>query len=95
MLSHEKREYVLSRQLLKSGTSIGANVEEALAASSRKDFIHKMSISLREARESMYWVRLLKDSNYIKPDEAVVLLDKVDELIRLLSAIVKTSKQDN
>jgi four helix bundle protein len=93
-LSYEKREYVLSRQLLKSGTSIGANVEEALAASSRKDFIHKMSISLREARESMYWIRLLKDSNYIQPDEAVILLNNAYELVRLLSSIVKTSKQN-
>jgi len=87
----DKREYVLSRQLLKAGTSIGANVEEALAASSRKDFAHKMSIASREARESSYWLRLLKDSNYLEESEAYSLLERVDELIRILTAIVKTS----
>ena len=69
----DKREYVLSRQLLKAGTSIGANVEEALAASSRRDFAHKMSIASREARESSYWLRLLKDSNYLYENEAYPL----------------------
>jgi len=60
-----KKEYILSKQLLRSGTSIGANVEEAQAAQSRKDFISKMSIASKEARESKYWIRLLKHSDYI------------------------------
>ena len=93
-LYYKKHEHVLSRQLLKSGTSIGANVEEALAASSKRDFIHKMEISLREARESLYWIKLLKDSEYISSDKAIVLMNKADELVRLLSAIVKTAKKN-
>ncbi len=64
LLGEEHKEYILSKQLLRSGTSIGANVEEALAASSRKDFSYKMSIACREARETLYWLRLLNDSGY-------------------------------
>ena len=65
-LTQQKKEFVLSKQLLRSGTSIGANVEEALAAQSRKDFLHKMSIASKEARESNYWLRLLRDSNIVE-----------------------------
>ena len=88
-----QNEYVLSKQLLRSGTSIGANCEEAAAAQSKNDFIAKMSISLKEARESRYWIRLLIDSHYI--DSNHILLSKSEEIIRILSSIVKSSKENN
>jgi len=91
-LRYEKKEYVLSKQLLRSGTSIGANVEEAQAAQSKKDFISKMSISSKEARETHYWLRLLRRSNYIAKDE---IIQDCEELIRLLTSIVKSSETNN
>ena len=89
----EQDEYILSKQLLRSGTSIGANVEEATAAQSRKDFISKMSIASKEARESNYWLRLLKDSNLCKNIELDPLLNDSAEIIKILTAIVKTTSQ--
>lgn len=86
------KEFVLSKQLLKSGTSIGANVEEAGAAQSKKDFIAKMSIASKEAREAKYWLRLLKHSNIISFD-ARVYLEDIEEIIKILTAIIKTSQQ--
>ena len=91
-LSFEKKEYVLSRQMLKSGTSIGANVEEGQAAISKKDFIHKNSIALKEARETHYWLRLLKDSDFLKEDD-IILIDKCEELKKILVSIIKTSQE--
>lgn len=88
-LTHQ-REYVLSKQLLRSGTSIGANVEEASAGISRKDFRAKMSIALKESRETRYWLRLLQESELVDTD-VTKELDLVIELIRILSAIVKTT----
>lgn len=88
-----ENEYILSKQLLKSGTSIGANIEEALAGQSKRDFIAKMSISSKEARETKYWLRLLKDSE-ITSINVNNLLKDVEELIRMLTAIVKTSQQN-
>lgn len=88
----EKREYVLSKQLLKSGTSIGANVEEAIAGQSKKDFLSKMNISLKEARETNYWLRLLKESKLVDLDYDQSLKES-RELISIISAIVKTTKQ--
>ena len=85
-----KKEYVLSSQILKSGTSIGANVEEASAAQSKKDFISKMSIASKEARETRYWLRLLEKSQLIKYDYSTYL-EKAEEIIKILTAIVKTS----
>lgn len=85
------RIFDLSRQLLRSGTSIGANVNEAGAASSKKDFTNKMSIASKEARESLYWLRLLKESNVINFDINKEY-DKCLELVKLLTAIVKTSQ---
>ena len=87
-----ENEYIISKQLLRSGTSIGANIEEALAGQSKKDFIAKMSISSKEARETKYWLRLLKESNLTNIDVTDILSD-IHELIRLLTAIVKTSQQ--
>ena len=91
-LQEKNREYLLSRQCLRSGTSIGANVEEAGAGQSRKDFVAKMAIASKEARETHYWLRLLRDSEYLEIDLAKKLLVDCEELIRLLTAIVKTSQ---
>lgn len=91
-LKNEK-EFVISKQLLKSGTSIGANIEEALAGQSKRDFITKMSISSKEARETKYWLRLLKQSELTSINVNDILID-VEELIKMLTAIVKTSQQN-
>ena len=87
-----ENEYINSKQILRSGTSIGANIEEALAGQSRKDFIAKMAISSKEARETKYWLRLLKESKLtsLNVDD---LIDDIFELIRMLTSIVKTSQQ--
>lgn len=84
------REFVISQQLLRSGTSIGANVEEAQAAQSRRDFLSKMSIASKEARETRYWLLLIKESGLAEAD-VTHEMGEVDELIRLLTAIVKSS----
>jgi len=85
------KEYSLADQLLRSGTSIGANANEAVIGSSKKDFINKMNISLKEAYESRYWLLLLASVDYIKnPD---FYLDEVDEIIKMLVKIVKTSRE--
>ncbi len=86
-----EKEFVISNQLLRSGTSIGANVEEATAAQSKKDFIAKMAISSKEARETKYWLRLLKESRLTKLN-VDSLLEDIEELIRILTSIVKTSQ---
>jgi four helix bundle protein len=87
------REYVISKQLLRSGTSIGANVEEAGAGVSRKDFRAKMAIALKEARETKYWLRILKESRLVNIDVSQALTH-AHELVRILSAIVKTTGED-
>ena len=89
----ENRQYVLSRQLLRAGTSIGANLEEASAAESRRDFLHKMSIASKEARETNYWLRLLDQSEAAPEINLKPHLEKSLELIRLLTAIVKTTSR--
>jgi len=86
------REFELSKQLLKSGTSIGANIEEAIGASSKKDFIYKLSIAYKEARETSYWIRLLEATGDIPIGSAIKLLDESQKLERLLVSILKTSK---
>lgn len=88
----EDREFILSRQLLRSGTSIGANIEEANQAESKADFIHKLSIANKEAVETNYWLRLLRDSNTLDYDVAESLLTSCREVERLLTSILKTSK---
>lgn len=88
---HAAKEFILADQLLRSGTSIGANVEEALAAQSRKDFISKMSIASKEARETLYWLRLLVEAGVLK-DEVMDLHDRAQELVRILGSIVKTTR---
>jgi four helix bundle protein len=88
----EKHEFVISKQLLRSGTSIGANIEEANAGYTRKDFQHKMSLASKEARETRYWLRLLQESKLVEV-EVINELAQVDELIRMLTAIVKTTSE--
>lgn len=88
-----KNEFVISKQLLRSGTSIGANVEEATAAQTKKDFTTKMSIASKEARETRYWLRLLNKSKLIEYDYKNYL-NKIDELIRIITAIVKTAQSN-
>ncbi|WP_417213159.1 four helix bundle protein [Bizionia sp.] len=89
----EKKEYVMSRQLLKSGTSIGANVREAEFAQSKSDFISKMSISLKEANETDYWLDLLHATVFLETEKFKKYKPKSQEMLRLLVSIVKTSKQ--
>ncbi|GGG40272.1 four helix bundle protein [Bizionia arctica] len=91
-LAYNKKEYVMSRQLLKSGTSIGANVREAEFAQSKPDFINKMSISLKEANETDYWLDLLHATNFLNADEFEKFKPKSQEMLRLLVSIVKSSK---
>lgn len=94
-LQTEKKEFVLSKQLLRSATSIGANVEEAIGGQSKKDFISKISISYKEARETKYWLKLLEATNYLETQESKTLLDDAEELCKILSSILVSSKQSN
>lgn len=91
-IQEERKEYVITKQLLKSGTSIGANVEEAQQPQSRPDFTSKMSIALKEAYESRYWLRLIRDSGLASAMEVDLRLEQVEEIIRILVAITMTSK---
>lgn len=87
----KEKEFVLSKQLLKSGTSIGANVNEATAGQSKKDFIAKMAIASKEARETNYWLRLIQTSEIVSVDVRKVLKES-DEILKILTAIVKTAQ---
>ena len=95
-LCHSKKEYTLSKQLLRSGTSIGANINEAQAAQSKKDFVAKMSIASKEARESKYWIELLIKTEYLDKDNKHTqsLLNDIEELTKLLTSIVKSSQNN-
>ncbi|HEX8846453.1 MAG TPA: four helix bundle protein [Pyrinomonadaceae bacterium] len=88
----DRHEYVISKQLLRSGTSIGANVEEACAGQSKKDFLSKMSIASKEARETKYWLQLLNQSKLVDID-ITNELQQADEIIRILTSIVKTTSE--
>lgn len=94
-LAYEKKEYVLSKQILRSGTSIGANVEEAIGAQSKKDFIAKMSIAHKEARETKYWIRLLIDSNFLTKERTQSLYNDCNEICKITAKIQITSKDNN
>lgn len=87
-----KKEFVLSRQLLRSGTSIGAMVRESEQAESRADFIHKLAIALKEANETEYWLDLLKETDYISTLEHNDINEDLGEILKLLTSIIKTSK---
>lgn len=93
-LCEEKHEYILSKQLLRSGTSIGANVKEAIRGQSKDDFIHKLNISLKEASESEYWIELLFETDHITKQQFDSLIGDCRELIKLLTSIIKTSRKE-
>lgn len=88
----DNKHYEISNQLLRSGTSIGANVEEASAGHSRKDFFHKMTIASKEARETNYWLRLLRDSEILTDKQSLSITAESEELIKILTSIIKTIK---
>lgn len=89
-LCTEKKEFVLSKQLLRCGTSIGANIEEATGGQSKKDFFAKLTISYKEARETHYWIRLLTETGYINKEQSKSLLADVTELLKIIGSIQKT-----
>jgi four helix bundle protein len=91
-LCDEKKEFVLSKQLLRSGTSIGANIEEAIGGQSEKDFFAKLTIAYKETRETHYWIRLLTDSDYLTKEQSESILTDVEELLRIIGSIQKTMK---
>jgi len=94
-LRNDKREFVLSKQVLRSGTSIGANIEEAIGGHTKKEFISKLSIAYKESRETHYWLRLLKDAEFIGKTEFDSLVADLVEVQKLLVSILKTSKKNN
>lgn len=94
-LSDTKKEYVLSKQVLRSGTSIGANVRESEYGQSKADFIHKNSIALKEANETDYWLELLFQAGYLEEKVYQSLKQDCEEILKILTAIVKTSKSSN
>ena len=93
LLSVEKKEFVLSKQLLRSGTSIGANVREANNAQSKADFIHKLSISQKECDETMYWLELLKETKYMSQSEFESFHKDASELLKIIRSIILTTKK--
>ena len=94
-LMDEKKEFIMSKQVLRSGTSIGANIKESIRAQSTADFLSKMQIALKEASETEYWLELLTDTDYISEKASDSLLQDCRELIKLITAIVRTSKENN
>lgn len=91
-LTVEQKEYVLSKQALRSGTSVGANITEATQAQSKQDFIHKLAIALKEAVETEYWFRLLRDGDFLTVPQAESLIIDCKELQRILTSSIKTAK---
>jgi four helix bundle protein len=91
-LESERREYVLSKQVLRSGTSIGANCYEAISAQSDADFVHKFQIALKEANETDYWLRLLKDTQYLEENMAESMRNDCHEIIKILRSIILSLK---
>jgi four helix bundle protein len=94
-LCEEKKEFVLSKQLLRSGTSIGANIEESIGGQSDKDFLSKLSIAYKEARETRYWIKLLLATNYLSQEQADSLLKDTEELCKIIGKIQITMKTRN
>ena len=93
-LSSEKKEFVLSKQVLRSGTSVGAMVREAEHAETKKDFIHKMAIAQKEINETIYWLELLKETDYITEEKFKNLSDDAVEIIKIITAILRTAKSN-
>lgn len=95
ILSGERKEHVLSKQILRSGTSVGANVREGLNAQSPADFVHKLSISQKECDETLYWLELLKETNYINETEFPCMHHDATEPLKIIRSIILTSKKKN
>ena len=93
ILSLEKKEYVMSKQLLRSGTAIGALVRESEHAESKADFVHKLSISIKEANETEYWLDLLYETSFLDASTFVAFQQDIKELLKILISIIKTTKQ--
>lgn len=93
-LTSEKVEYILSKQLLRSGTSVGAMVREAEHAETKKDFIHKMAIAQKEINESIYWLERLLVAEYISKEESKKYISDATEILKLLTSIIKTAKSN-
>ena len=91
-LTSDKKEFVLSKQILRSGTSIGANIEESIGGQSEKDFLAKLSISYKEARETIYWLKLLKETEYISKNEFESIHNEAEEICKILAKIIITLK---
>jgi len=94
-LRYEKKEFILSKQLLRSGTSVGANVEEAIGGQSEKDFYAKLTISYKEARESVYWIKLLTATNYLTKEQSQKILNDAIEICKIIGKIQLTIKAKN
>ncbi len=94
-LSTEKKEFILSKQVLRSGTAIGALVSEGKFAQSTADFINKLSIALKEANETLYWLKLLKDTDYLNQDNFQSIYKDAEELVKILVSIIKSSKKNS
>ncbi|MDR1603604.1 MAG: four helix bundle protein [Gracilibacteraceae bacterium] len=94
-LSEQKKEFILSRQLLKSGTSIGANIKEAIRGQSKADFVAKMNIALKESSETEYWLEILHETSYIDEAEYSGIYADNKELLKMLTSIIKTAKTNN
>ena len=92
LLQQDKREFVLSKQLLRSVTSVGANVREAVNAQSKSDFIHKLSISQKECDESIYWLELLKDTQIVTEDEFLPIYNQANEVLKIIRSIITSKK---
>ena len=92
-LCEEKKDFVLSKQILRSGTSIGANIEEGIGGQSDKDFLAKLYISYKETRETIYWLKLLYATNYLSQAQSESLLKDADEICKILAKVILTMKQ--
>lgn len=92
-LIENKKEFILSKQLLRSGTSIGANIEEAIGGQSKKDFISKFSVAYKESRETLYWIKLLNKSEYLSQSQSFSLINDCEEIIKIITQILKSSKK--
>lgn len=93
-LISEKKEFVMSKQFLRSITSVGANVREAINAQSKLDFIHKLSIAQKECDETLYWLELLKETKYVEEEEFKIIYSKATEVLKIIKSIIITTKQN-
>ncbi len=95
ILTEEKREFVMSKQLLRSGTSVGANIREAKNAESTNDFVHKLGIAQKECDETIYWLELLKETDYLNEESFLRLSDEANQVLKMIRSTILTIKQKN